>query len=214
VPQADPPQQEREARRAERDGAGRFSGSRDAGGRKQHRHQDGGGSVRRCEKKKDGERPVADKIHGDALAERSRHEHFRGRTMEPRVYEPSDGTRIVAHVVYGLHTVSILLGLMTGASIAGAFIFSWPSILAVILNYIFRGDAEGTYLESHFAWQIRTFWLAALWLVVTGLFGWALLFFGIGFFILIIGFLVLGVWIAYRIGYGWLRLGRHEALPL
>ena len=60
----------------------------------------------------------------------------------------------------------------------------------------------------------RTFWLAALWLVVTGLFGWALLFFGIGFFILIIGFLVLGVWIAYRIGYGWLRLGRHEALPL
>lgn len=41
--------------------------------------------------------------------------------MEPRVYEPSDGTRIVAHVVYGLHTVSILLGLMTGASIAGAF---------------------------------------------------------------------------------------------
>ena len=76
--------------------------------------------------------------------------------MEPRVYEPSDGTRIVAHVVYGLHTVSILLGLMTGASIAGAFIFSWPSILAVILNYIFRGDAEGTYLESHFAWQIRT----------------------------------------------------------
>lgn len=86
--------------------------------------------------------------------------------------------------------------------------------LAVILNYIFRGDAEGTYLESHFAWQIRTFWLAALWLVVTGLFGWALLFFGIGFFILIIGFLVLGVWIAYRIGYGWLRLGRHEALPL
>lgn len=84
----------------------------------------------------------------------------------------------------------------------------------MILNYIFRGDAEGTYLESHFAWQIRTFWLAALWLVVTGLFGWVLLFFGIGFFILIIGFLVLGVWIAYRIGYGWLRLGRHEALPL
>ena len=83
--------------------------------------------------------------------------------MEPRVYEPSDGTRIVAHVVYGLHTVSILLGLMTGASIAGAFIFSWPSILAVILNYIFRGDAEGTYLESHFAWQIRTFWWYLFW---------------------------------------------------
>lgn len=84
----------------------------------------------------------------------------------------------------------------------------------MILNYIFRGDAEGTYLESHFAWQIQTFWLAALWLVVTGLFGTALVFFGIGLFIWIIGFLVLGIWIAYRIGYGWLRLGRHAALPL
>ena len=56
--------------------------------------------------------------------------------------------------------------------------------------------------------------MAALWLVVTWLLGTVLLFLGIGLFIWIIGFLVLGIWIAYRIGYGWLRLGRHEALPL
>ena len=120
----------------------------------------------------------------------------------------------VTRVVYALHALSILIGVFTGASIATAFVFGWPSIIAVIINYVERSDVRGTYLDSHFSWQIRTFWLAALWLVVTGLFGWALLFFGIGFFILIIGFLVLGVWIAYRIGYGWLRLGRHEALPL
>ena len=45
----------------------------------------------------------------------------------------------------------------------GSFLFGWPSIIAVIVNYIYRGDARGTWLESHFAWQIRTFWFAAAW---------------------------------------------------
>ena len=131
-----------------------------------------------------------------------------------QAYEPSSGTVTVTHIVYALHTVSILIGLTTGASIAGAFIFSWPSILAVILNYVFRGDAEGTYVESHFAWQIRTFWMAALWLVLMFIIGTVLMFIGLGIFVFVIGFLVLGVWVAYRIIYGWLKLGRHEGLPL
>ena len=134
--------------------------------------------------------------------------------MLPQSYEPSSGTRTVAHIVYGLHSLSILAGLLTGATIAGAFIFSWPSVLAVILNYVFRGDAEGTYAESHFAWQIRTFWLAALFLLLILLSGTIVMFVGIGIFVFWIGFLVLGIWVAYRIIYGWLRLSRHEALPL
>lgn len=134
--------------------------------------------------------------------------------MTLKMYEPSDGTRIVAHIVYGLHALSILIGVMTGATIASAFVFSWPSILAVVLNYIFRGDAEGTYLESHFAWQIRTFWMAALLLVVMFFGGTLLMFVGIGIFVFLIGFLVLGIWVAYRIGMGWIKLSRHEALPL
>lgn len=134
--------------------------------------------------------------------------------MTPKVYEPCGGTRIVAHIVYGLHALSILLGVLTGATVASAFVFSWPSILAVILNYIFRGDADGTYLESHFSWQIRTFWMAALLLVVMLFVGTLLMFVGIGFFVLLIGFLVLGIWVAYRIGLGWVKLSRHEALPL
>ncbi len=131
-----------------------------------------------------------------------------------QAYEPSSGTVTVTHIVYALHTTSILVGLTTGASIAGAFIFSWPSILAVILNYVFRGDAEGTYVESHFAWQIRTFWMATLWLVLMFIIGTVLMFIGLGIFVFVIGFLVLGVWVAYRIIYGWLKLGRHEGLPL
>lgn len=103
--------------------------------------------------------------------------------MTPKVYEPSGGTRIVSHIVYGLHALSILIGVLTGATVASAFVFSWPSILAVILNYIFRGDAEGTYLESHFSWQIRTFWMAALLLVVMLFVGTLLMFVGIGIFV-------------------------------
>ena len=133
--------------------------------------------------------------------------------MLPNQYEPSNGTYIVANIVYGLHTLSILAGLVTaGATIVGAFVFSAPSILAVILNYIFRGDARGTYLETHFSWQIRTFWFALLWLVLTYLIGMPLAFFGIGFIILIIGLLVLGIWVAYRIVFGWVR--RHDSMPM
>lgn len=66
----------------------------------------------------------------------------------------------VTRVVYALHALSILIGVFTGASIATAFVFGWPSIIAVIINYVERSDVRGTYLDSHFSWQIRTFWYA------------------------------------------------------
>ena len=49
------------------------------------------------------------------------------------------------------------------ATVVGAFLTGWPSIIAVILNYVKRGDVRGTWLESHFRWQIRTFWFGLLW---------------------------------------------------
>ena len=57
----------------------------------------------------------------------------------------------VTRVVYALHALSILIGVFTGASIATAFVFGWPSIIAVIINYVERSDVRGTYLDSHFA---------------------------------------------------------------
>ena len=135
--------------------------------------------------------------------------------QEPQRYEPSAGTLAAVHVVYALHSLSILIGLFAfGASIVGAFIFSWPSVLAVVLNYIFRGDARGTYLETHFSWQIRTFWLAALYLVLVFMVGMPLAFVGVGFFLIPMGYLVLGIWVAWRIAYGWIRLFGHAPLPL
>ena len=83
-----------------------------------------------------------------------------------------------------------------------------------LINYIFRSDASGTWLESHFSWQIRTFWYALLWLVVLYLVSLPLVFFGIGIFVFIAGMLVLGIWVAWRILSGWRRLASHREMPL
>lgn len=118
----------------------------------------------------------------------------------------------VTQIVYILHAFSILLGIFTGASIATAFVFGWPSIIAVIINYVKRSDVQGTYLESHFSWQIRTFWYAFLWIIIVWLLGFVLAIFLVGFAIWLVGFIVLGIWVCYRIIRGWLRLS--DGLPM
>ncbi len=132
----------------------------------------------------------------------------------PQLYEPPSGALFVTHVVYALHLCSIALGVLTGASIAGAFVFSWPSVIAVILNYIFRADAKNTYVYTHYLWQIKTFWGAFWWIVLVFLLGALLLLVGIGLIIYWVGFFVLGIWVAYRIIYGWIKLFNHEGLLL
>ena len=57
---------------------------------------------------------------------------------------PREGLVTLAHVIYGLHAFSAVMGLLTPAMIVTAFITGWPSIIAVILNYVKRGEARGT----------------------------------------------------------------------
>lgn len=118
----------------------------------------------------------------------------------------------VTRWVYVLHSLSILIGVFTGVSIATAFVFGWPSIIAVVINYVKRSDAKGTYLESHFIWQIKTFWFAFFWIVLVWLIGMALSVILVGFAIWFVGFIVLSIWVCYRIVKGWLRLS--EARPM
>src|SRR3954454_13390551 len=74
------------------------------------------------------------------------------------------------NVIYALHSLSVLIGLTSAVTVVGSFVFGIPSIIAVIMNYARRSETRGTYLESHFTWQIRTFWFAALWaLIIWGL---------------------------------------------
>lgn len=74
--------------------------------------------------------------------------------------EPAPSPITLAHVIYGLHAVSLVIGIAGAATVVGAFLTGWPSSIAVILNYVKRSEARGTWLESHFRWQIRTFWKA------------------------------------------------------
>ena len=128
--------------------------------------------------------------------------------------EPSGRLVNVCHVVYALHALGIAIGAFGAASVIGMFLFGWPSIIAVIINYVKRGDVKGTWLESHFAWQIRTFWFALFWAVLVALVSapLALVLIGIGTWVLGMG--LLGLWAIYRIARGWLALNSHQPMPL
>lgn len=121
---------------------------------------------------------------------------------------PKDGLITLTHVIYGLHAFSAITGLFSSVFIVTAFLTGWPSIIAVILNYIKRDAAHGTYLASHFRWQIRTFWFALLWLIVMILLFVTLIGIPLAW---IIG-VVTGLWVLYRIARGWLRLVDAQAI--
>jgi uncharacterized membrane protein len=87
-----------------------------------------------------------------------------------------------------------------------SFFVGISSIVAIVLAYVKRDDARGTWLESHFRWQIRTFWLA----LAGGVVGFVTL-------IVLIGWLILcatAVWVIYRIIKGWLALNDGKPLPV
>jgi uncharacterized membrane protein len=119
---------------------------------------------------------------------------------------PSKTVINVAHIVYALHAVSLAIGAFGAASVIGAFLFGWPSIIAVVLNYYYRSEARGTWVESHFSWQIRTFWFAALWSTLVALVSLVLVIILIGIATWVVGLFLLGVWAVVRITRGWLRL--------
>ena len=129
---------------------------------------------------------------------------------KPAFVEPEPSLVTMAHAVYALHAASILIGLSSAAFIVTAFVFGLPSIIAVILNYLYRGQARGTFLESHFRWQIRSFWYALLWIVIASAI--ALTFIGIPIALAIA--LGVGLWLVYRIVRGWLLLKDRLPAPL
>ena len=86
-----------------------------------------------------------------------------------------------------------------------AFFVGVSAIVAIVLAYVKRDDARGTWLESHFRWQIRTFWFALLGGVIGGitlivLIGWAIL-------------CATAIWVIYRIVKGWLNFNDGKPMP-
>ena len=118
--------------------------------------------------------------------------------------EPHGSLVVMTHVIYALHAASLITGIIGAATLVGAFLTGWPSIIGVILNYVKRSEAQGTWLESHFRWQIRTFWFGLLWVALCLLF--VMLTLGLGILIAWLPLTVVGLWFVYRVLRGWLAL--------
>ena len=121
-----------------------------------------------------------------------------------------EGLVTLTFLIYGLHGFSAISGLLSPAFVVTAFLTGWPSIIAVILNYVKRGKARGTWLESHFRWQIRTFWFAFLWVMIVLLLAFTVI--AIPLAVIIAWFA--GLWVLYRIARGWLRLSDRSPMPM
>lgn len=104
--------------------------------------------------------------------------------------EQTRSNKNVAMVCYALYALSALVGI--------------TAIAAIIINYVKRDDVRGTWLESHFRWQIRTFWFGLLWAVI----GMILAIIAIGFVVLF----AVSVWLIYRVVKGWLYLNDNRPM--
>ena len=105
--------------------------------------------------------------------------------LSPRDPHPAEpGPTTLGHVIYALYA----LGFVTG----------FTPLVGVVMAYLNREDARGNWLETHYVWQIRTFWYGVLMQVV----GWITVW-------ILIGWAILGlatVWFVWRIAKGWIRL--------
>ena len=119
-------------------------------------------------------------------------------SVSPSAQAPEGLTRSL-HMIYGLHALGLGLGAFGAATVLGSFLFGWPSVIA---------------LESHFAWTIRTFWMALAWAAVVALLSLPLTLVLIGFATWGLGLFLLGVWAIYRIARGWLNLKDGRPMPL
>ncbi len=100
--------------------------------------------------------------------------------------------RNLTQVVYALYALSYFTGI--------------TAIIGIVINYVKKDDVAGTWLESHFRWQIRTFWFGLLWAIIGGITAFVV----IGFVILFANF----IWIIYRIVKGWVYLNDGKPLPV
>lgn len=124
--------------------------------------------------------------------------------------QPSENMVTVTHLVYALHAFAVFSAVVGTAMIIFSFVASLPSIAAVILNYWNQAAVRGTWLESHFRWQIRTFWFAVMWVAVSVVMGLTI----IGIPPALVVLLLAGLWILYRIVRGWWVLIQRRPLPM
>jgi uncharacterized membrane protein len=128
---------------------------------------------------------------GFVVAPMSHHIKMGGVEMEMiATTDAEKSAKTLTMVIYALYAASFLLVI--------------TAIVAIVINYVKKGDVTGTFLESHFRWQIRTFWFGLLWGVLGAIASLVI----VGWFVLVANV----VWIIYRIVKGWLLLNDNRPM--
>ena len=113
-----------------------------------------------------------------------------GKHMTQQRNQKDQALTTITTVVYALQAIS--------------FFFGITFIAGVIINYLKQSEVDGTWLESHFLWQIRTFWFSLLWSIV----GFLLVFVLVGYLVLLAD----AIWVIYRIIKGWMNLSEGKGM--
>ena len=117
--------------------------------------------------------------------------------------EPDDSLKTVGHISYLLHTIVAVGAVLPGVQASVALL-----IVAFVIDLVKKGDAVGTWQESHFRWRIRSvLWAGGLYLLTLPL--WLLL--------VVPGWIAWGlvsIWFLYRVVRGWMNLNRSQPMPL
>ena len=139
--------------------------------------------------------------------------------------EPHSSLVTLTYVTYGLQALGLGVGAFAAVTVMGVFGFGWPSLVGIVIVYMKRAEARGTWLESHLRRQIRTFWIAFVVscaiLVMGGLMfvgafvnpGQAMQsWFTTSFAIWAAAWVLLGVWVLYRVIRGCTALNARRAV--
>ena len=108
----------------------------------------------------------------------------------------------VGHISYLLHILVAVGAVLPGAQGSVTLL-----VVAFILDLVKKGEAQGTWQESHFSWRIRSvIWAAVLYTVTIPL--W--------FFLVVPGWIawaLISIWFLYRVVRGWMNLNNRKAMP-
>src|SRR5262245_48159109 len=118
-----------------------------------------------------------------------------------------------ALLAYALFGVGAVAGLLSSGFPVIAPLTGILGIVGLIVAYVNREEAQGTWVASHLRWLIRTFWYSLLWAVIGWvvllILGWILI--GIPIAILIWG--IAAIWVIYRVIRGYLLFSKSQPIP-
>ena len=118
-----------------------------------------------------------------------------------------------ALIVYALFAIAAISGVVSSGLVTFAPLVVIAGIVGVIVAYVKRGEAQGTWVASHFDWLIATFWWSLLWSLIVVVVGGILILVLVGLIIIPVGLAIVSIWVIYRVVRGYLAFNRSEPLP-